>query len=338
MRRAGRIAVRKEFRFYLRQKRRAFAAAGSFCLIFLGSFALYHLPVAAVLYPAGLCVLFGSILLGLDYRRERKKYEKLQGIRGLSDVVSDVLPDSEGLCEEAYQEILRLLCEEQKEYRDGMEHRYSDMIDYYTIWAHQIKTPIASMRLTLQNEDSAAARRLSSDLFRIEQYVEMVLMFLRLDSDSSDYVIRETDLDMIVRQALRKFAGEFISRRIGLRYEPLGISAVTDEKWLSFVIEQVLSNALKYTPSGTIFITLERPKTLCIRDTGIGIVPEDLPRIFEKGYTGYHGREDKKASGLGLYLCRRICTNLGHRITAESAPDVGTTIRIDLEQTVLNTE
>ena len=113
---------------------------------------------------------------------------------------------------------------------------------------------------------------------------------------------------------------------------------LTDEKWLSFVIGQLVSNALKYTPSGSITITLLPDKKLCIRDTGIGIAPEDLPRIFENGYTGYNGRLDKKATGLGLYLCKRICTNLGHTITAESVPDEGTAITIGLEHPKLEVE
>ena len=138
--------------------------------------------------------------------------------------------------------------------------------------------------------------------------------------------------DEIVRAAIRRFAGEFITRKLKLCYEPLNAACVTDEKWLLFVVEQVLSNALKYTREGSITITMEHPKTLVIRDTGIGIAPEDLPRIFEKGYTGYNGRGDQKASGLGLYLCRTICRKLGHSITAESAPDEGTAIRIGLSQ------
>ena len=211
-----------------------------------------------------------------------------------------------------------------------MNGRYADMIDYYTIWAHQIKTPIASMRLNLQSEDTAFARRISEDLFRIEQYVEMVLCYLRLDSGSTDYIIREYDLDSIIKQAIKRFAPQFIRRRIQLFYEPVHASVLTDEKWLLFVMEQVLSNALKYTESGSITIVLEAPLTLCIRDTGIGIAPDDLPRIFEKGYTGYNGRSDKKASGIGLYLCRRICKNLGHTITALSSLDAGTEIRLGL--------
>ena len=199
--------------------------------------------------------------------------------------------------------------------------RHREMVDYYTAWVHQIKTPIAAMRLTLQLDDTPNGRKLMSQLLRIEQYVDMVLMYLRLDEGTSDYVIRSCDVDEVIRQSLRKFAGEFIDRRLTLHYAPVGLTAVTDEKWLGFVVEQVLSNALKYTPEGgSITIDAEEPATLCIRDTGIGIAPEDLPRIFEKGYTGYNGRGDQKASGLGLALCKRICGNLGASLSAESAP------------------
>lgn len=211
--------------------------------------------------------------------------------------------------------------------------RHREMVDYYTAWVHQIKTPIAAMRLTLQLDDTPNGRKLMSQLLRIEQYVDMVLMYLRLDEGTSDYVIRSCDVDEVIRQSLRKFAGEFIDRRLTLHYAPVGLTAVTDEKWLGFVVEQVLSNALKYTPEGgSITIDAEEPATLCIRDTGIGIAPEDLPRIFDRGYTGRNGRTHRQASGIGLYLCRRICRDLGHTITAASAVGEGTVIRLDLSR------
>lgn len=322
----------KLFTQYLKQRWRGIAVAILFCFIFAATFALYHLPIEAVFYPASICGALGLMLLGIDFRRVLTKHKKLERIRTITDAIAESFPKVEGMEDADYQQIIQLLADEQAQFHTAMNQRYEDMVAYYTIWAHQIKTPIASMRLTLQNEDSQLSRKLSGDLFRIEQYVEMVMMFLRLDSDSTDYVIREHNLDAIIRQAVRKFAGEFIARKLQLVYEPVKTKVITDEKWLSFVVEQVLSNALKYTSSGSITITLESPKTLCIRDTGMGIAPEDLPRIFEKGYTGYHGRADKKASGIGLYLCKRICNNLGHKISAESAPDVGTIIHIDLNQ------
>lgn len=326
------------FLSYLKQRRRGILIFLLFCAVFLCVFLLYHLPVDAVLYPMGLCMLLGVLFLLSDVWKAFRKHRRLTEMQNFSAAVMEDFPPCVTMDDADYQQIIGLLREEQREMENRMNKRYADMIDYYTIWAHQIKTPIASMRLNLQNEDSAFSRRISEDLFRIEQYVEMVLCYLRLDSGSTDYVIREYNLDGIIKQAVKKFAQQFIRRKIRLCYEPLCVPILTDEKWLLFVVEQVLSNALKYTESGSITIELEEPLTLCIRDTGIGIAPEDLPRIFEKGYTGYNGRNDKKASGIGLYLCRRICKNLGHTITASSRLDSGTVIRIKLAREKLKTE
>lgn len=326
------------FRLYFKQRRISIMVFALFSCIFISAFALYHVPLSAALYPAGLCALLGIIFFLRDIRKVWQKHDMLMEIQEFSDVTLDLFPERYTVEDEDYQRIIGLLQQEYRKLENRMNMRYSDMVDYYTVWVHQIKTPIASMRLNLQNEDSPLSRKVSEDLFRIEQYVEMVLCYLRLDSDATDYVFREYDLDEIVKPVVRKFAGQFISRKLRLNYRPLEVKVVTDEKWLAFVIEQVLSNALKYTRTGGITIEMERPKTLCIRDTGIGIAAEDLPRIFERGYTGYNGRRDKKASGIGLYLCKRICRNLGHIITASSSLDSGTVIRIRLDQVKVEME
>ena len=328
----------KLFLQYLKQRRHIFIVIAVFCVIFVVCFLLYHLPVGAVIYPTLLCVVLGGVIAFFDFLRVKREHEALQIIHSINDTIAWAFPKTDGIKDEDYQQIIHLIGQEHSAYRTETNHKYADMIDYYTVWVHQIKTPIASMRLHLQNEDSPLARTLTADLRRIEQYVEMVLTFLRLNSESTDYVIKEYDLDTIIKQAVRKFSSDFIGRKLSLVYEPVNTTVITDEKWLSFVIEQVLSNALKYTPSGSITITLESEKKLRIRDTGIGIAPEDLPRIFENGYTGFNGRTDKKASGIGLYLCKRICNNLGHTITASSIIDVGTTIDIDLAQMKLEVE
>ena len=323
---------------YLKQRFKLIGLFALFAAIYMLVFTLYGLPMDATLYPLGLCLSIGLIVLVWDYRQVSRQHKMLSAIQSMTDAVTIALPAADRIADCDYQRIIHLLCQEQSQRDSDMTLRYQEMIDYYTVWVHQIKTPIASMRLNLQNEDTPLARQLSLDLTRIEQYVEMVLTFLRLDSDSTDYVIREHDLDTIVRQAVRKFAGEFIARKLKLVYDPTDAKVITDDKWLSFVVEQVLSNALKYTPAGSIHIYLEAPKTLCVRDTGIGIAAEDLPRIFEMGYTGCNGRTDQKASGIGLYLCRRICRNLGHSIHAASVPGEGTLIRIDLAQAKLEVE
>lgn len=323
---------------YLKQKRKLFLLAAICGLIFVICFSLYQFPIKTVLYPVALCGIVCAGFLISDYLSVRRKYLKLELMQSDEKMNMEYLPEPDRLEEEVYQKLIHVMNENQQELYDSMEYKFTEMMDYYTVWAHQIKTPIAAMRLNLQNEDSVLSRKLMADLFRIEQYVEMVLMYLRLDSDSSDYVIKEHEIGSIVKAAVKKFSGEFISRKISLDMKEIDGTVITDDKWLSFVIEQVISNALKYTPKGTISIYMEEPKILCIKDTGIGIAPEDLPRIFEKGYTGYNGRADKKASGIGLYLCKRICTNLGHQISAVSEPDQGTLIRISLKQERLKVE
>lgn len=317
-------------RSYLVMRRGEMLLLALFISIFALVFALYRLPLGAVLYPSALCGVILLAALAADYFRLRRRHRVLLALRSLPHPLTDALPPPSCAIEEDYRQLLALLEEEQQHLGAAAQQRYRAMMDYYTVWAHQIKTPIAAMRLHLQQEDSALSRTLLSELMRVEQYADMVLAYLRLDSDSTDYVIRECDVDAIVHQAVKHFAGEFIVRRLTLDYQPMHLRAVTDEKWLRFVVEQVLSNALKYTPSGTISIYAEAPATLCISDTGIGIAPEDLPRIFDQGYTGTTGRSEHQASGIGLYLCRRVCRNLGHSIRVESAPGKGTTMRIDL--------
>ena len=289
--------------------------------IFVSSYFLFDLPAVTVLYPLVLSSVAILIAGVIDFLIVFNKHGRLK---------RNDLPQTSGPLEKDYQEIINKLKEEQEFARQKTTSDFNNMVEYYTVWAHQIKTPIASMRLQIQSVDSDLARRLDGDLNRIEAYVEMVLTFLRLDSDSTDYVIRKIDLDAVIKPAIRKFARDFISKKLTMDFKPTEYKVLSDDKWLSFVIEQVLSNAVKYTKKGGIKVYMDEPGILCIEDTGIGISAEDLPRIFENGYTGFNGREDKRASGIGLYLCKRICDNLGHKIYAESEPGVGTKIRIDM--------
>lgn len=319
------------FGAYVRENRKVVIALAVYTAVFAFIFWLYRLPLGAVGYAALVCLFLLLVWLAVDYRRFAVRLRLLRRLEQEITLSTEQLPEPDGALEAQYQALVRALDADRRAQLTRSQQGYQDLVEYYTVWAHQIKTPIASMRLCLQQEDTPQARRLLQELSRAEQYVEMVMVYLRL-TGGSDLVLREYELDAIVRRAVRRFAGEFIGRKLKLCYEPLNVSCVTDEKWLLFVIEQVLSNALKYTRTGSITIELEAPKTLVIRDTGIGVAPEDLPRIFEKGYTGYNGRGDQKASGLGLYLCRTICKRLGHTITASSVPDHGTAIRITLEQ------
>jgi signal transduction histidine kinase len=303
-----------------------------FSAVFALVFSLYNLPVEPVGYAVVLCGNLGVIFLAVDFFRLYKKHKLLVNLKNCITLDIDKLPEPKNIIDEDYQELLTAINKKNLKAVYDAEVNRSNLVDYYTLWAHQIKTPIAAMRLILQSEESEQNSELSMELFKIEQYVELVLQYLRVESMSSDLLLKKYSLDDIVKQAVRKYARMFIRKKIKLNFEKLGCEVLTDEKWFVFVIEQLLSNALKYTKEGTIAIYMDSSteKTLVIEDTGMGIKEEDLTRIFERGFTGYNGRWDKKSTGLGLYLCRQILSKLSHSITIESEVDKGTKVRINL--------
>ncbi len=316
---------------YIRQNVCRIALYCAFFAIYCVCFALYNLPLPAIIYPGVLCAALGLTYGIYDYAVFLSRHNALAKIKVTRDGLLGEMPANKDLVSADYAAIIALLQDEMRLQKLDYETKSDETISYYTIWAHQIKTPIAAVKLALQNDDSPLSLRLGGEINRIEQYVEMVLCYLRLGSTATDYVFVECDLDRIIKQSVKRFSSEFIDRRLGLDFTPTERKIVTDSKWLSFVIEQIISNSLKYTPSGKIGICVKDDR-LCISDTGIGIAPTDLPRVFEKGFTGYNGRSDTKASGIGLYLCKRICDALGIEIEIDSTVSVGTEVRLSLSQ------
>lgn len=313
-----------------------------FYLLFLGVFYLvlylYGVRADALGYAVFLS-LVTFIVLGLfDLWRYQARIKTIgEAFRNMPYELGS-LPAPLDIPEEKYQEEVRMLGERLVLQENDSRRSRQEMLDFYSLWAHQIKTPLAAMNLLLQSEearedkDAKIFQEMRMELFKTGQYVDMVLSYLRAEDMSSDLLLKEYSLDEIVRQAVRKYSGMFILKKIRLEYEPCKEIVLTDEKWLLFVLEQLLSNALKYTEKGFIRIRMEQgsPAVVLIEDSGIGIQAEDLPRVFEKGFTGYNGRQDKKSTGIGLYLCRMICEKLNHTVTITSDPGKGTAVRLDL--------
>ena len=326
-------------------------------LIFFAVSALYgyEKSMENMSYAAVLAVFFGGCVCFFDFLRYRSKCMKLQDALAKSGESDYYLPGPGGLVEELYYEIV---CEAEGEKRrliSELDEKKADMADYYTMWTHQIKTPIAALRLLLQRmteEDSQEGdlaekqrmenlRQSTEELFKIEQYAEMALHYARLDSMSSDMLFKSYDINVIIRQAVKKYAVLFIGSGLTFSIVNFECRAVTDEKWLGFVVEQILANALKYTKEGGIRIYgAEENLQECVRnvsyviieDTGIGIRESDLPRIFERGFTGYNGRMGMKSTGIGLYLCRQIMDRLAHTIRVESKEGKGTRVILGFSQ------
>ena len=292
---------------------------------------LYNIRMDALKYALLLVILWLLLYVITEYHRFRKKHLLLERFKKSTQECTKELPECRNLLELDYQELLGIFDEKILELKSEARIKGQDLSDYYGMWVHQIKTPIAGLQLLLQME-----------LFKMEQYVEMVLTYLRMEDMSGDLQFEKVSLDKILKQSVRKYSQMFILQKIRLDYRPVERIVLTDEKWLEFVTEQILSNALKYTKNGgEIRICLEEKRgreCLVIEDNGIGIQAEDLPRVFEKGFTGYNGRADKKSTGIGLYLCKKIMDKMGHKIWIDSEVGKGTRVYLELTRKEWNPE
>ena len=312
---------------------------------------LYNIRMDALKYALLLVILWLLLYVITEYHRFRKKHLLLERFKKSTQECTKELPECRNLLELDYQELLGIFDEKILELKSEARIKGQDLSDYYGMWVHQIKTPIAGLQLLLQmergeQENAESGERMTEEyhikqlqnltdmeeeLFRIEEYVGMALQYQRLNSNSNDYILKQISLDTVIREVIHKYARIMIRRKIRLHYEKTNVSVISDEKWLAFVLEQLLSNAVKYTPGGELTIEVqEEPQQiwLKIRDTGIGIRSEDIPRVFEKGYTGFNGHEDKRSTGIGLYLCRDALQKLGHTIRIQSEIGEGTVVTV----------
>lgn len=317
----------KILKSYLKKNIKVYILFIVFIFIFFIMFYLYNLPLEALIYTGSFCFLVSLIASFLDFVNYRESYKKLKFLEKNILNELDALPKSLDIRIDYYHKIIEKLYEDLEKLTQENRKKNTDMIDYYSMWVHQIKTPIAAMNFLLDNEE-VNQKNLQQELFKIERYVEMVLTYIRLDSISSDYVITKINLDEVVKDSVKKYATIFINKKIKLNYVSHETMVISDKKWLSFAFEQILGNSVKYTSAGGEIIIETCENKLIIEDNGMGIKEEDLPRIFEKGFTGFNGRYEKKSSGLGLYLCKKTLDKLGHHIEISSKVGEGTRIEI----------
>lgn len=348
------------------------------CALLMMAFALFYMflirvPVWDMLYFGGLALFLCATVFFGGFAVYVWRVHRLKECGDRLRNEGTTLPEGRDAFENLYQEMIEDLNVQRKVEDSAHARKLSEMREYYAMWVHQIKTPIAAMQLLLQvqrnrleagellqtNENAesvesqtevkeAAAKEaliaeqlqiqseLEGELFDIEQYVNMALQYQRVNAPGNDYVLAHVRLDDIVREVIRKYAKLMVRRHIPLRYEGTDVMVTTDDKWVAFAIEQVLSNAIKYSKEGQpIEIeTVQEPNWdyLKITDHGIGISQEDVTRVFEKGYTGYNEHSDKKSTGIGLYLSKLVLNKLGHNIRLESEYGVGTMVWIGFQK------
>lgn len=310
-------------RKWLFSKRYVVGLVLGFLLVTLAVSRVFGIDGSIIHYLLVLLSGTALILLALDCWTAYQNYtaalrgEPKEGVTAAESVLLQCLAES--------QDQLKSLQDEQRAQRD-------ELMDYFTLWVHQIKTPIAASRLIIEElPESSEKQHLNQELFKIEQYTGLVLNYLRLESFHDDLHLQEENIGDLIRQIVRKYASFFIHRQISLNLGELDLTVITDKKWLTVVIEQILSNSVKYTKHGQISIYMQ-DGWLVISDTGIGIAKSDLDRVFERGFSGYNGRLTQQSSGLGLYLSKAIADQLGHDLQIQSVVGQGTSLFLDLSQ------
>ncbi len=319
---------------YIRQQVKYIVLFVVFMAVFSSIAILSGLDINDCVYAVGVCLFIGMVFSILDFYLFYKKYKELESLRISILNAEPDFNNTGNLIENEYMQIIMLIRSELFGVMSQINSERTDMKDYYTMWVHQIKTPIAALDLIIQSSATDNKSEMKLELKKINNYVEMVLQYIRMTGDYTDFMFKKYSLDDIIREAVKKNSLVFIKKKLKLEYEPVNMSVITDDKWLGFVIEQILSNALKYTSKGKIKIYTDRTNdsTLVIEDTGIGIRKEDIPRVFEHGFTGYNGHDDKKSTGIGLYLCNKIVGKLGNTISIESEIGEGTKVSINLSK------
>lgn len=273
-----------------------------------------------------------GVIMTVDLIRYKARVKQVEDLLKRPVAEQSYNVEAKDILEERYVDLVHAQEKSRVDTENISARSSKDMEQYYNIWVHQIKTPISGMNVLLQSmEPTEEVGELQNQLFSVEQYVDMALQYQKIKSTTNDFSFAEIPLNKVIRENIRKYARLFIAKKLAVRYEETALRVLTDEKWISFVLGQIIINAVKYSDKGSITISAYEDECntyLSVKDEGIGISPEDLPRVFERGYTGYNGRADKKSTGIGLFLCKSVTRMLGHKIQISSEPGKGTEVTI----------
>lgn len=291
-----------------------------------------QVPLEDLAYLLILELFVLGVIMTVDLIRYKARVKQVEDLLKRPVAEQSYNVEAKDILEERYVDLIHAQEKSRVDTENISARSSKDMEQYYNIWVHQIKTPISGMNVLLQSmEPTEEVGELQNQLFSVEQYVDMALQYQKIKSTTNDFSFAEIPLNKVIRENIRKYARLFIAKKLAVRYEETALRVLTDEKWISFVLGQIITNAVKYSDKGSITISAYEDECntyLSVKDEGIGISPEDLPRVFERGYTGYNGRADKKSTGIGLFLCKSVTRMLGHKIQISSEPGKGTEVTI----------
>lgn len=299
---------------------------------------MYFSNVSTVVIFMTWCIWFLPLLIYIiiEYIKYKKYFDNIENVLKSLDkkyLLPEVIEEPNSIIGEEVNDILKEISRdmhEQVKYYRNMQEEYREYIE---MWVHEIKTPIASSKLLIENNYNDLTRKIDIQIDRIENFVEQVLYYSRSDEVGKDYIIKKVELLPLVKNVIRKNQRDFISKRIRLQLGELNEVVYSDSKWIEFILNQILINSIKYSKGKDDKIQIESKEisntvVLTIEDEGVGIIERDLDRVFEKGFTGENGRKFGKSTGIGLYLCKKLCNKLGLGLEIQSKVNVGTKISI----------
>ena len=271
------------------------------------------------------CTFFiiGFVTNYMKKNRNIKKIEKIMD--GLKEkyLISEIIEKPKREEDLAYYKILKRVNKSMIENVTEVRNIQKEYKEYIESWVHEIKIPITSSKLLCENNKSELTNKIDEEIEEINNYVEQVLFYARLDKVSNDFMIRKVNLSDIIRNVLSRNKKIMIQNNMKVNVNLNNITCYTDEKWLEFILNQIMINSIKYKKQGNPTVIIEAKENkenviLKIKDNGIGIKKSEIERIFDKGFTGTNGRNQKKSTGIGLYLCKRLCEEIGMDLQAES--------------------
>lgn len=284
-------------------------------------------------------LLWGLVLatLAIEYIRRATFYTRLHSsLDGLDKkyLITEIIDEPLFMDGKILYETLRIVDKSMADNVNIYRLAQNEYKDYIEMWVHEIKTPLAAAKLIINNHPNEITASIQEEFYKVEGFVEQALYYARSTNPEKDYIIKKLEVKEVVTKVVRKHAKPFIYKKIKVELHDLDVIVYSDSKWIEFIFDQIISNALKYTPeeSGIIQIYTEQHEhaiALHIQDNGTGIESKDINRVFEKGFTGLNGRLNEKSTGMGLYLCKMLCDKLYIGIQLTSIPQKGTTVTLE---------
>ncbi|MEF9990555.1 MAG: sensor histidine kinase [Romboutsia sp.] len=272
----------------------------------------------------------------MEFIKTKKYYDQLESICDNLDkkyLLSEVIKEPDFIEGKIVNNILKDSNRNMREHINEYKNMQVGYQEYIETWVHEIKTPIASTMLLMENNEDIIPLSMKNEVRKIEDYVDQVLYYSRSNDVSKDYIVKDFNLGTTVRNTIKKNASDFINKNISIEIDDIDVNVYSDHKWVEFIINQIISNSIKYSTKENSKVCIGASKKnnkiiLYIEDNGVGISEKDISRVFEKGFTGENGRKFAKSTGIGLYLCKELCNKLGLGVSLESKENIGTKINI----------